>query len=168
MKKSGNTPVLMPPASRYRRNALPARNNAGRYRCVDDPCLADHFVEFFDRWVTDGQFWVNNVVDRDLVSGGREIQLLSGPLSPPRVSRNEVQKDVTVDKDQSESSPRVRAMISSVVISSLALPSNRANLLSGALPRVFRNTRPSSVTSNSISEPGFRPRYSRILLGIVT
>jgi hypothetical protein len=29
-KKSGNTPVLIPPAARYLRNALPARNRAGR------------------------------------------------------------------------------------------------------------------------------------------
>jgi hypothetical protein len=30
MKKSGNTPVRLPPEARYRWNALPARNSAGR------------------------------------------------------------------------------------------------------------------------------------------
>ena len=115
--------------------AIPLERLAGeeqgraRDRCVDEPGAADHGIELLYRRIANRQLCVDDIVDRELVLRGSAFQLTLRPLGPQGIIRNDIHKDVRIDKDQS-ASPRVRAISSSVVMPSLALPRRRAKRLS--------------------------------------
>ena len=114
---------------------------------------ADHRTELLHPCIPDRQLSIDDVIDCTLILGGPKIQLLLRPLGPRRVVCDEVQKDIRINEDQPSSSPRLRAITSSVVIPSLALPRRRANLLSGARCSVRRRTRPSPASCHLIVIP---------------
>jgi hypothetical protein len=143
-------------------------HGAERHHGADKPGAADHGIELLHSCIADRQLGIDDVIDCELIVRGGEIQLLLRPLGPSRIVGDEIQQDIRIDEDQPSSSPRVRAITSSVVMPSLTLPRTRANLLSGARCGVFKKTRPSAANSNSTDDPGLRPSWSRNRFGIVT
>jgi hypothetical protein len=154
--------------------AIPSKCLTGEEKCGtrnhggDKPGAADHRIQLLHSRVPNGQLGIDDVIDCELVLGGREIQLLLRPRGPEWVVGDEVQRNIRINEDHPSSSPRARAITSSVVMPGLALPRRRANLLAGARCCVCRKTRPSGASSNSTDDAGLRPRWSHSRFGIVT
>lgn len=58
---------------------------------------------------------MDDIIDREGIKQCGGLKLGLRPRSPDRIFRNEVEQDVRVDQEHAQS-PRVSAMISSVVI----------------------------------------------------
>ena len=88
------------------------------------------------------------------VSPSRASMLLR-PAGPVRIHGGDIDQDIAVDENRPQSSPRVRAMISSVDMRTVALPRRRCTIRS---PRLSPFGRGGHEPDGPVLEHGTRPR----------
>lgn len=76
--------------------------------------------EFFDAVIAHRKFGINDIVDQRRGGESGRFELLNRPVSPGSIIGHEIEQDIRVDERQT--SPRVSAMIASVVSPSPAYP----------------------------------------------
>src|SRR5258708_5171022 len=85
-------------------------------------------VEVLDSRIASRNLSVDDRVDDQTKAVSRTLHCRGRPAVPARILRREIEQDVAVDHHGRHYSPRVRAIISSVVIPTLALPRKWATM----------------------------------------
>lgn len=129
--------------------------------------IRDKPIERFHGFKPRRQFGIDDVVDdqrtRSLSTGER----LRRPILPNRISGQQIQQHIRIYERQS--SPRVRAMISSVVRPGPSMPRYLSNRLATFFPSTrCMTTSLRSFSRNSTSPPGSIRNISRTAFGMVT
>ncbi|MEJ1932453.1 hypothetical protein WDZ92_19625, partial [Nostoc sp. NIES-2111] len=78
-------------------------------------------LDVLDVLVADREFGTDDPVDDNGAQCGPGVEVLHRPLRPGRIVLSDIEQDIGVDQDQPES-PRVSAMISSVLRCVVAVP----------------------------------------------
>lgn len=169
---------------RQRRPATPASSAVSDEALPSEECrlprqgkaqeifLREGFLELLDPIEPDRDFGVDERIDREGGALSAFGEGLLRPGGPFRVFGENVEQDVAVDED-GQRSPRVSARIWSVVIRTDPRPRSRWTIDFPRRPasrarRSFRTRTVCPTTSNSTSELGSSPSFSRISTGMVT
>jgi len=133
-----------------------------------EPCLVYYSVNLLDSGIADREFSIDHRVNKKRAPRCGGIKVRVGPFRPSVVVRRDVEQDVRIDERYR--SPRVKAMIWSVVRRVVAVPFMRRNRLGVAAraPTLCKKARPSSPTSKSTFVPLLMPSRSRTRFGMVT
>jgi hypothetical protein len=117
----------------------------------------------------DRELRIHHGVDHNGAAHCGGVELTSGPARPFGIICCNVEEYIRVDQ-RHQLSPRVSAMIASVVSPQAAVPRIRSKRLglTVRLPTLRRKAQPSSATSKSTLLPGLIPRRSRTCFGTVT
>jgi len=126
-------------------------------------------VDILDARIPDRKLDIDDRIDQRRTSNCGNVELMKRPGRAVRVVRRNVEEDIRID-ERHQGSPRVNAMISSVVSLLVAVPRIRSKRLGSTigLPTRRRKARPSSAISKSTLLPGLMPRRSRTGFGMVT
>src|SRR6185312_703680 len=143
------------------------KKGGARYRQHLQTGIRDESIERLHGFKPRRQFGVDDVIDdqgtRRLSTG----ESLYRPILPNRIPGQQIQQHVRIYECQS--SPRVRAMISSVVRPGPSMPRYLSNRLATFFPSTrCTTTSLRSFSRNSTSPPGSRRNISRTVFGMVT
>src|SRR4030095_9137590 len=143
-----------------------------RQRKSQEILSGQRVLEILDPLEPDRDLGVDEWIDRQSGTLRALGERVARPRRPLPILRENVEQDVAVDED-CQRLPRVSARISSVVSRTEPRPCSRCTIdfprrPAAAPRRTFRIRTDWPTTSNSTSELGNRPSFSRISTGMVT
>src|SRR5262249_47058364 len=126
-------------------------------------------INVLDMRVADRELRITDGVDHNEAAHCGSVELTYRPARPFGIICRNIEEYIRVDQ-RHRLSPRLSAMISSVVSPLVAVPRIRSKGLglTMRLPTLRRKARPSSAISKSTLLPGLIPRRSRTCFGTVT
>ena len=170
VRQRGSTPAAASPIAD---EALPGEEaRFPRQGKSQEVRLRESVLEILNPLESDRNLGIDERIDREGGSLGAFGEGLLRPGGPFRVFREDVEQDVAVDEN-GQRLLRVRARISSVVILTEPRPRSRCTIDFPRRPtslarRTLRIRTACPTSSNSTSELGNRPSFSRISTGMVT